>query len=268
LSRSVKLTKSLPRDQCDGARPVCIRCSSKDRVCVYTTAASETRGAALKRKHGELEQEVTRLRSANSSFNELLGLIRSRDSHDAAAIFHRLRAGADPEAIVRSVRDGDSLLQLYVAPETSFRYSFPLRRQMPLSLRIHTDVYLSTLRAEPAAVVNGSQENENAPKQRARNGQGAAPGHRLWQQWSIIPRKNQLGDLVKEFAGLIIDAQPSAESRNFCQETTVKGKGRWKNRNIIIVSNQGWSVPMICIPSGGAALASWNLDDYGLHVVS
>jgi len=134
---------------------VCRSCSFRSRDCAWVAAPGENTGAALKRKYSELEEEAERLRSSNQTLAELFSVIRSRDEPDAAAVYQRLRCGADPQAVLRSVREGDLLLQLQLAPETRFRYVFPFRKEMPTALRNPARPYLASLLFEAAADATG-----------------------------------------------------------------------------------------------------------------
>lgn len=145
--------------QCDGVRPVCFSCSSRKRECVYTSNPSETRTATLKRKFEHLGQEADNLRSSNATLLELMSLIRSRNAHDAMSIFQRLRAGTDAEAIVSAVREGYLLIQLCVAPEGRFRFTFPFRQEMPQFLLVHAKPYLSSLLFETTAELVGTPQS-------------------------------------------------------------------------------------------------------------
>ncbi|KAK4450362.1 nitrate assimilation regulatory protein nirA [Podospora aff. communis PSN243] len=148
--------------KCDGLRPVCRSCSFRSRDCTWSQAPGENKVAVLKRKYTELEEETASLRSSTrnlrSAHETLVGLfeiIRSRDEADAAAVYQRLRQGADPEAVLRSVREGDLLLQLQLIPETRFRYVFPFRKEMPSFLRIRARPYLASLLFDASADATG-----------------------------------------------------------------------------------------------------------------
>ncbi|KJZ79148.1 hypothetical protein HIM_01299 [Hirsutella minnesotensis 3608] len=50
---------------------------------------------------------------------------------DAQHVLNRLRSGTDITTILDHVKAGNILIQMAVAPETRFRYSFPYRSEMP-----------------------------------------------------------------------------------------------------------------------------------------
>ncbi|KAK0653055.1 nitrate assimilation regulatory protein nirA [Cercophora newfieldiana] len=141
--------------KCDGLRPVCRSCSFRSRDCAWVLPPGQTKAAVLKRKYTELEQETETLRSSHETLAELVNVIRSRDEADAIAVYQRLRQGAEPQAVLRSVREGDLLLQLQLTPETRFRYVFPFRKEMPSFLRSLARPYLASLLFDAAAVATG-----------------------------------------------------------------------------------------------------------------
>jgi len=71
---------------------------------VYDVEADTSRVSALKARHDTLSNEVDQLR-------ELIFAIRTRPEIEAQEIFRRLRVTSDPLDVVRSLRDGDLLLQ-------------------------------------------------------------------------------------------------------------------------------------------------------------
>lgn len=50
-------------------------------------------------------------------------------------ILQRIRAGTDFETIVKTIQEGDLLLQLSVRPEFRYRYEFPYKKDMPVFLK-------------------------------------------------------------------------------------------------------------------------------------
>lgn len=61
-------------------------------------------------------------------------------------MLQQIRAGADVETVVKTIRDGDLLIQLALQPEYRFRYEFPYLDGMPPSLEQQQNPYLhSTL---------------------------------------------------------------------------------------------------------------------------
>jgi predicted nucleic acid-binding Zn-ribbon protein len=74
----------------------------------------------LKRKYSQLEHQIGVLRKSHNAMEQLIHAIQSRSEEDAAAIFQRIREGADVESILQSIITGDLLLQLQVAPKRKY----------------------------------------------------------------------------------------------------------------------------------------------------
>ncbi|KAH7169062.1 hypothetical protein DER46DRAFT_624358 [Fusarium sp. MPI-SDFR-AT-0072] len=66
-------------------------------------------------------------KAENSRFQSVYSMLREKPEDVALAIFRRIRTGADPDAILSSMEDGDLLMQLHLAPSSQFRYTFPCR---------------------------------------------------------------------------------------------------------------------------------------------
>lgn len=75
-------------------------------------------------------QEKERARASD----ELLQLMKSSSEEDAINILRRIRAGSDPGAVVRQVREGNLLIQLSLRPEIRRRYDLPYITEMPAFL--------------------------------------------------------------------------------------------------------------------------------------
>jgi hypothetical protein len=92
----------------------------------------------MKRKLAEAETQL-------EIFEELYKAVRLRSEADAHEVVRRLRAGHEPDAILRHFKGGDLLRQMTVHPPTSFRYSFPGFPEMPSFLRCQSNPYLDSL---------------------------------------------------------------------------------------------------------------------------
>jgi hypothetical protein len=101
--------------KCNAERPVCRRCSVRNLVCVYVSDASETRLQAQRRSH------ETALRQMNS-FEELFNLVHEAPEEIAMNIFHRIREGGSPEAVLCEVREARLLLQINNVADLCYRY--------------------------------------------------------------------------------------------------------------------------------------------------
>ncbi|KAF2031963.1 hypothetical protein EK21DRAFT_87575 [Setomelanomma holmii] len=82
------------KTKCDGDRPNCHECVSRDSECHYT----ETETALLKRKHEDLE--------------ELFSMFRNFPEQEANDLLARIRAGMEPSQLVEQVKHGSVLMQL------------------------------------------------------------------------------------------------------------------------------------------------------------
>jgi hypothetical protein len=60
--------------------------------------------------------------------------MKSSSDEDALNILRRIRAGAEPQSVIRQVRDGNLLMQLALVPETRRRYDLPYTTEVPASL--------------------------------------------------------------------------------------------------------------------------------------
>jgi hypothetical protein len=89
------ITQSLTESfQCDGRRPKCHECVSRESQCQYT----ETETALQKRKHEDLEA--------------LFDMFRSFPEQEANDLLVRIRAGQDPSLLVEQVRTGSVLMAI------------------------------------------------------------------------------------------------------------------------------------------------------------
>ncbi|KAK3368671.1 hypothetical protein B0H63DRAFT_497828 [Podospora didyma] len=126
------------KSKCSGGRPKCVECTRRETDCAYDTGGDETPGRALKRRFADLENQA-------SVFENIYRILRTRPQPEADAVLNRIRAGEDPETILRHVQHGDLLLQLSVIPESRYRYEFPFMITLPLRLQTPTNNYLSSL---------------------------------------------------------------------------------------------------------------------------
>lgn len=112
--------------------------------CVYDTVGSETLGEARQRRLGELQ-------SRSTHYEELFNIIKTRPDPDVTAIVARIRQGARVEDVVRFVKEGDILIELSVAPDTKYTYTFPFSHRMPSLLLANAAIpYMNSLIARGA----------------------------------------------------------------------------------------------------------------------
>ncbi|RFU81128.1 hypothetical protein TARUN_1082 [Trichoderma arundinaceum] len=130
--------------KCDGNRPKCSGCATRQLDCHYSSAnRSETISAALKRKYREEHEK-------SDVFEELFTALKSCPETDAMTMFSLVRQGVDPGSLLRRMKDCDLLLQLSVIPETRRRYQFPYLASMPTHLQTPDNPYLKSLLYETA----------------------------------------------------------------------------------------------------------------------
>ncbi|KAI8959471.1 hypothetical protein F5Y11DRAFT_301730 [Daldinia sp. FL1419] len=127
------------KSKCTAERPRCSVCVERQTLCEYTTLPTETHLRAQKRKLTDLELKC-------QAYEDLFGIMRSRPDEETIQVLQRLRMGEDVQTIVKTVQDGDLLLQLSLKPDPRFRYEFPYLRDMPPFLSQWQNPYLrSTL---------------------------------------------------------------------------------------------------------------------------
>lgn len=68
--------------------------------------------------------------------------MKEASEEDAINLLRRIRAGADPEAVVKHVKDGNLLMQLSLAPEYRKRYDLPYRTEIPAYLLTPDNLYI------------------------------------------------------------------------------------------------------------------------------
>lgn len=92
---------------------MCSRCTRDSRECKYDAAPSETKTAATKRRHEELQERVSEL--------EILPtLLLTRSLGETTEIVRGLRSGqSSTDATLRDVRDAHLLLQWSETPDTA-----------------------------------------------------------------------------------------------------------------------------------------------------
>jgi hypothetical protein len=80
-----------------------------------------------------------------TAHEELFDMLRTMPDSDAHEVLQRIKAGMQPDDILRLVRDGNLFMQLFLTPECRHRYDFPYLRDMPAYLLTPTNLYLDTL---------------------------------------------------------------------------------------------------------------------------
>lgn len=98
----------------------------------------------MNRERNELKRKHDELASVNDDYGRIFRMVQSGRPQEVSFILDRIRGGLDPATIIRHVNDADLLLQLRLVPETSFRYEFPWRKEMPSRLLSPHDVLRSS----------------------------------------------------------------------------------------------------------------------------
>ncbi len=83
---------------------------------------------------------------------QLVHLIRTAPEEQSREIYRRMRAGAQPESLVRLLQNGDLTSQREVVPTTALHYEFPYTSSMPGYLLSTDNVYLRSLIYDPSAL--------------------------------------------------------------------------------------------------------------------
>ncbi|KAL2684517.1 hypothetical protein Neosp_005595 [[Neocosmospora] mangrovei] len=71
--------------------------------------------------------------------------MQTRPESEAFEIFRRIRAGADPETIMRQLTTADLLLQVHLVPESRYRYQFPYSSQIPAYLQSPNNEFMKSM---------------------------------------------------------------------------------------------------------------------------
>ncbi|KAI8936430.1 hypothetical protein NX059_006838 [Plenodomus lindquistii] len=98
------------KTKCDGERPKCSECTSRDSDCRYT----ETESTQTKRRHADIE--------------ELFELLRTLPEEDAFELLARIRAGTDTRDLVETIQHGNLLVQFASASAAGSQDSQELQR--------------------------------------------------------------------------------------------------------------------------------------------
>ncbi|KKO98434.1 hypothetical protein THAR02_09461 [Trichoderma harzianum] len=148
--------------KCNGNRPKCAGCQTRDIDCKYDSVyREETNTAVLKRKYREENKK-------SSAFEELFNAIQTCSEKDAKTMFSLVRQGVEPGTLLRQIRECDLLLQLAVVPETRRRYQFPYVASMPTHLQTPDNPYLKSLLYETAFHGAGQEAtNESTQSEQA-----------------------------------------------------------------------------------------------------
>ncbi|KAI4851494.1 hypothetical protein E4T44_02098 [Aureobasidium sp. EXF-8845] len=90
------------KTKCDGHRPVCTVCASKNSECTWSADPDATPMVAIKRKYQNLELE-------SRDFNDLVQMLMDRSRPEAIFILDHMRRTRDASSTLAFVKDGDLL---------------------------------------------------------------------------------------------------------------------------------------------------------------
>jgi hypothetical protein len=128
--------------QCTGEQPCCRNCAARNIDCYYpeNKASRSNTYQAIKSKYSELQ-------ARKLAYAEFFEYLWSRSGEESLEILLRLRRdGTDVESMVRSLKGGDLLLQLALAPSSEFKCVFPNMKTLPAHLSANKNIpYLTSL---------------------------------------------------------------------------------------------------------------------------
>lgn len=88
---------------------------------------------------------------------EVIELLRTLPDREAQVVLGKIRSGTDMTTILNYIKAGNILLQMAVAPETCFRYTFPYLSEMPVEIT-KDNVYLESLLYEAASLYPSDEQ--------------------------------------------------------------------------------------------------------------
>ncbi|KAI1674091.1 Zn-C6 fungal-type DNA-binding domain protein [Pyrenophora tritici-repentis] len=131
------------KTKCNGERPKCSQCATKDMPCVYT----ETESRQVKREYEEM-------RGKRSAHEKLFDMLRTMSETDSADVLRRIRAGGNVQDILNQINDGNLLMQLSLFPERRRGYELPYRVEIPAFIRTGNNLYLESVVYENASTTS------------------------------------------------------------------------------------------------------------------
>ncbi|PHH90501.1 hypothetical protein CDD83_3496 [Cordyceps sp. RAO-2017] len=126
--------------KCDGRRPSCAACGKLRRTCHYSTEPSESRAAALKRKHTEVVERL-------ADHVDFIELLRTSSASGTREILSRIDAKHDVPSILQQVKDSNLLLQVRLAPKSTRNHAWGDAANAPRVFHDAQDPYEANLSA-------------------------------------------------------------------------------------------------------------------------
>ncbi|KAL9038923.1 MAG: hypothetical protein Q9214_005087, partial [Letrouitia sp. 1 TL-2023] len=91
-------TCQLKKSKCDGHRPVCGGCKTKQLTCDWEIGQGLTRLGAIKRQNDDLQKEI-------SSLLDIYGHLRDGSPAEANALLYRIRSSTDTSAVLDTIKE-------------------------------------------------------------------------------------------------------------------------------------------------------------------
>lgn len=132
-------------------------------------------------------------------------MLQTRPETEVGEIVRRIRQGHSASSVIRFIRDGDLLTQLSLAPESWFRHSLPLIKEMPSVLQQYTNLYLKSLlyqgvyNAPPTARIRGSEAPYFVPYNAAELVETRLDSTQVSNWTSVSDDDGLLRDLLKSY---------------------------------------------------------------------
>ena len=102
------------KTKCDGKRPTCSQCASRDGQCQYDMNEEQRRLTYLRENVETLVEEKNHLES-------VLWNLRNSTEDESFEILRRIRGGVDPQSLVQQIQASRSLTK--VKGDSPFHYS-------------------------------------------------------------------------------------------------------------------------------------------------
>jgi hypothetical protein len=85
------------------------------------------------------------VKSKLEEYGNFYTYFQTKSTEVVASIVQMVRSGSDVSSVLRFIREGDLMTQLTVAPDTRYRYDFPLITSMPASPKVPGNIYLDSI---------------------------------------------------------------------------------------------------------------------------
>src|ERR1700712_5022670 len=93
------------KTKCDGRRPACSQCSSRDGQCQYDMNEEQRRLTYLR-------ENVETLAEEKSALEAVLWNLKNSTEDESFEILRRIRGGTDPQSLVQQIQASRSLTQV------------------------------------------------------------------------------------------------------------------------------------------------------------